>query len=243
MPVFDSIAKEAAEGCLIKPILLDFFQRDQQLQVTLHIDRTMDRPYDGWFHSSTHPLQDEHALWMYLAHPKLVKREAMGYIGAMSTMFGTITGEVLKAALSSAGIAIKVPSGTCPACGLPQPAKCREHGACQPETRSRGHLDDIADFGGEGTYGIDWKTIKPYGLKGVPDMDAEAFRLKWPKYYAQGQDYMRMTGLRRFIFMFVGLGNPWMMREFHIEFDPVFAYQIECKYKRVIDAWQNDDVL
>lgn len=241
MPDFSlaTTARWAAAGCLIKPVLQEFFQRDVQLDLRIRFTRVMDRPYDGWFHSSVHPGQPEYNLWLYLAHPEKVKRERMGYVGAMSTMFGTITGEVLKEALRQAGIAVRVPKGTCAACGLPQPSKCAEHGAADEDTRSRGHLDDIASFPDKGTYGIDWKTIHPYGLSKAPDMDPVFFREHWPHYWAQGQDYMRLTGLRRFIFFFLGLGNPWEMREYHIDFDPVFCFEVEAKYKRVIQLWRS----
>lgn len=238
MPKFETTARYAAAGCLLKPVLHEFFQRDVSLDLHIRFTRVMDRPYDGWFHSSVHPLQPEYNLWLYLAHPGRVKREPLGYVGSMSTMFGTITGELLKEALRQAGIAIRVPEGDCPACGLPQPSKCSEHGAADEATISRGHLDDIADFKGLGTYGIDWKTIRPYGLKEAPDMDAEFFREKWPHYWAQGQDYMRLTGLRKFIFFFLGLGNPWEMREYHIEYDPVFCFEVEAKYKRALQLYR-----
>ena len=66
-------------------------------------------------------------------------------------------------------------------------------------------------------------------------MDLDVFREKWPKYWAQMQECMRMTGLRRYIVFFQGLGNPWEQREFHIPYDAVFAAQTEAKYRRVLD--------
>jgi hypothetical protein len=243
MPVFEGIARFAAAGCLVKPLYYDFFQADVDFELPLKIQRQMNRPYDGWFHSSVHPAQDEHDLWVYLAHPERVKRKEFGYIGGMATMFGTVVGEVLKEATRQAGVSVPPPAGRCPACGQRQPLDCREHGACHEPTRSRGHLDDILDFGSGGVYGLDNKTIKPFGLKDAPDMDPEFFRQKWPRYFAQGQDYMRMTGLRKFIYIFLGLGTPWEMREYHLEFDPVFAFGIEQKYRRVIEAWQDGGIL
>ncbi len=41
---------------------------------------------------------------------------------------------------------------------------------------------------------------------------------------------LRLTGLRKFIVLFQGIGNPWDLREYHVTFDPVAAYEIECKY-------------
>ncbi len=77
-------------------------------------------------------------------------------------------------------------------------------------------------------------TIHQFGLKGVRDMDLDCFRDKWPGYWAQGQECMRLSGLRRYIFLFMTLGNPWETREFHFDFDPEFAMATEQKYLDVI---------
>jgi hypothetical protein len=77
-------------------------------------------------------------------------------------------------------------------------------------------------------------TIYPFGLKGVRDMDTAQFREKWPKYWAQGQECMRLSGLRRYIFLFMTMGSPWEFREFHLDFDPAFAVATEAKYLAVI---------
>jgi hypothetical protein len=134
---------------------------------------------------------------------------------------------------------VPLPPGNCVACGLPRKGKirCKEHGAIDMATHSRGHLDGIVALGQDGIRGLDIKTIKmwgTYGIKDAPDMDLDFFRGNWPKYYAQGQDYMRMTGLRKFIVFFMALGNPWEMREYHFDFDPAFALGIETRYKNAL---------
>ena len=77
-------------------------------------------------------------------------------------------------------------------------------------------------------------TIYPFGLKGIRDMDTGQFREKWPKYWAQGQECMRLSGLRKYIFLFMTMGSPWEFREFHLDFDPAFAMATEEKYLAVI---------
>jgi hypothetical protein len=135
---------------------------------------------------------------------------------------------------------VPVREGTCPACGLPQPRQCREHGARNDATRSTGHLDGILRFGppghgGDGytsdeIWGFEGKTIKVFQLLDVPDMDPAYFRERWPHYWWQVQEYMRLTGLGHYIVLFTGLGNPWELREFHVMADPQAAWEIEYKY-------------
>ena len=45
---------------------------------------------------------------------------------------------------------------------------------------------------------------------------------------------MRLSGLRKYIFLFMTMGTPWESREFHLDFDPAFAVATEAKYLAVI---------
>jgi hypothetical protein len=246
MPTFTDIGAKAAEGCLVKPLFHQFFQDPNiKFEFSLRVARPVPRPYDGWFHASVHPLATDRALWMYLAHPEKVVREAMDYTSLMSVMFGSLGHAVIEAFLERLGVAVPLPPGLCPVCGLPRkqvlagaPASkyCTEHGFADPETRARCHLDSILDFKGRGVFGFDFKSIHQFGLRKVPDMDAAAFRETWPGYWAQMQECMRLSGLRRYIVFFLTLGNPWDTREFHFDYDPAFAAQTELKYKRVISC-------
>jgi hypothetical protein len=245
MPTFDGVAEYAAEGCLVKPVMLQFFlESGIDFKFKLHLQRSGWRAPDGWFHASTHPLASEHELWAYIAHPELITEEPRSYEFEVAVLMGTILHGFFEAALKKMGVMVPLPAGLCAACGReylpkgkPQSDRyCLEHGASDLATRSRGHLDGILNFGVQGTFGFDLKSIRPYGLKGVRDMDAGAFRDKWPKYWAQMQEYMRLTGLRKFIVLFMEWGTPWTMKEFHVEFDPVFAAQTEAKYRRVLAA-------
>jgi hypothetical protein len=247
MPVLGKVTESAASGCLVKPVLLQFFQDPAvNFEFNLHLTRSGNRAPDGWFHASTHPLMSHRELWLYLARSQLLPGRQMDYISWMSTMMGTVTHGVVEAALDRMGVTVPLPEGDCPACGRPyKPARarqaskwCMEHGAVHPESMSRCHLDSILNFGPQGVFGFDLKTIRPFGLSGITDMDAGHFREKWPHYWAQMQECMRMTGLRRYIVYFMGLGNPWTTREFHIDYDAGFAAQTEAKYLEVLDHWR-----
>jgi len=185
----------------------------------------------------------EDQLLDYLMFPQYAPRDGMGWNGHLGTLFGTVTHGVFGAALDQMGITVPLPEGPCVACGQPRPRKgqlarkgqCGEHAGVHPETRSRGHLDKILDLGSRGIRGFDLKTRFKRGLNGMPDMDLDYFREKFPGYYWQAQDYMRITGLRRYIVLFFEMGLPWEMREYHFDFDPMIAFEIENKYRRVLE--------
>lgn len=243
----EGVAEYAAEGCLIKPIFLAFFQDPSiEFEFDLKVRRPIPREPDGWFHASQHPMASDQELYEWMTGR--VAEDTFGYIGLMSVMFGSLGHAVFEAMLDRMGVAVPLPVTNCPACGRPRrqlraradPRKyCTEHGFIHRATRSRCHLDAIADFG-ELT-GVDFKTIHQFGFKktsahpAVPDMDAEAFKARWPEYWAQGQECMRLSGLRKYIFFFLTLGNPWETREFHFEFDPEFAWNTEQRYLKAIE--------
>lgn len=194
-----------------------------------------ERAPDGWFHPSTHPLMGERQLFFYLtSQPSRWEPEPFDYTSKMSALVGSMVHDVVETALQDLGYLI-VPKGTCQACGQAQPSECKEHGASDRELKSRGHLDGILGLG-ERMRGFEFKTAMPFVLTKIRSNDLEAFREKWPYYYAQVQEYMRMTGLREFKVVFWAMGNPWDMREFTVPFDPMYSLVIETKYRNVREA-------
>ena len=79
-------------------------------------------------------------------------------------------------------------------------------------------------------------TTNDRALAKIPDMDVEAYRKRWPEYYAQNQSYMRMSGRRMLVMIFMAMGYPWDIKEFHIPFDPAYSNQIRNKYLTVRQA-------
>lgn len=246
MPVFDGVAEYAAQGCLVKPLFHQYFQDPAiKMEFDLRVSRPLPRPPDGWFHASQHPMASERDLYRWLTTPpERYAGEQMDYRSLMSVMFGSLGHAVIEAFLDYAGVAVPLPEGDCPACGRPYKPRrarwsekyCDEHGGAHLPTRSRCHLDSVLDFGSGQRWGFDFKTIHQFGLKGVHDMNEEAFKAKWPNYWGQMQECMRLTGLRKYIVFFLTLGNPWDTREFHFDFDPEFAAATEKKYRYVLDC-------
>lgn len=242
MPTFTGLEEMAADGCLVKPLLHQFLMdpRSGEAAINIMVDRPAPRQPDMTFHASQHPLAGEKELYLW-ATGQVAEAEDFSYQARCAVLFGSLFHGVFEAFLAWTGAAEPLPKGSCPACGRPyrelraRPSSryCTEHGFTHEATRSRCHLDGIMNFGGD-RWGLDIKTIYPFGLRGVKDMDLKSFRDKWPKYWAQGQECMRLSGLRQYIFMFVTMGSPWDTREFHIPFDPDFAAETEAKYRRVI---------
>jgi len=79
-------------------------------------------------------------------------------------------------------------------------------------------------------------------LQKLEDLDLEAFIELWPAYYAQQQEYMRMSGYGVSVVIFLAMGYPWTIKEFHVPADPKFQNQIKEKYLRVRQSVVHGDL-
>lgn len=204
------------------------------------IDRHVERSPDGWFHPSTHPGWTERSLYAYLTQPAALDLRGWNYEGRLSANLGTMAHELIKEALIDDGALIRPDGDVCDSCLLPRKGrglKCNEHGFSDTFTMSRGHIDGMLHPRlGLGVGGMDLKTSNGMSMKNLTNGDVEFFRTKWPYYYDQMQEYMRISGLRFFIVLFLSMGFPWEMKEVRVDYDEVRAFEIERKYLRVREA-------
>lgn len=228
---------EAGDGrAEIIPILTNYFEEGGLPNPFVATVRggTGDREHDDWFHPSSHPLMTERQLYYALTDPDHWRREPFGYQGRMSTLMGSLMHEVVETALMDLKYLVPL-KGICVACGLPQPSHCREHGVVDTVTRSRGHVDGILYYNGMRRH-FEFKTAGPMVLKDMRNNDIVAFKKKWPGYWAQAQEYLRMSGLWQSVILVFQMGHPWVMREFHIEKDVQHCLNVERKYLAVRQA-------
>lgn len=238
-PNFKKIAVGASKGLVLSPILNNYLHSakyPKEFSVTFRNHGDERRP-DGFFHPSTHPSWTERQLFYYLTQPDKVVGEPLEYAGALSVTMGTAVHDFVEMCLIHAGALIE-PHGTCVACGREHGKKkgqCNEWGVMHAETKTRGHTDgrlsEQAGFGG-----FEFKTSNMMKLQNVEDNDVERFREKWPQYWLQVQEYMRCSGLQRYVVLFLGMGYPWTTREFVIEKDEAHCFEMDQKYRRVIAA-------
>ena len=235
---FSHSLRDVRKGVLVKPLLRNYLYDAQFPDFDLHFKKRGRRKPDGWFHPSTHPLMGERELWTYLTRPKDFPEEILEPDSMMNVTFGTVLHEFVEMCLGDLGF--RPPSlNKCTTC---HPNKrCTEPGAVDKETGSRGHMDGILDLSGMSTPseameqpGLEFKS-RSVALP-FKDLDLKKFKEKFPEYYAQVQEYMRISGLRAFIVFFIEWGTPWNMTEIHVPYDPEFAKKTREKYLRVREA-------
>ena len=171
------------------------------------------RDPDDWFHPSTHPSWSERALYLYVLHPEVLITEPMNPMAVLSMTAGSIWHSIIGRILCDELSIVEQ---------LEVPVKCME-------TKAMGHMDGIV-----GDSIFEFKTAKDMALAKIGS--AEDYIRRYPGYYLQAMEYMRMSGYRSERVLVMALTYPYEMREFVIEWDQAVANQTSEKYLRVRQA-------
>jgi hypothetical protein len=180
-------------------------------------------------------------LYLYLTQPEKWSPEPLEFMGALSVTFGTAMHGFIQNCLNpkNANVLLTPSPEVCLVCGRKTgwgPKDCNEWGVRSEETRSHGHMDGKGSLPllGWDLFGFEFKTGNHMKMQKIANNDIDAYRAKWPDYYAQNQDYLRITGLGTMVTFMLGLGYPWTMREFHVQRDEAYIQDLNTKYRSVI---------
>lgn len=233
-PAFRKVLSDLSKGTILKPMLHSYLFEaafpDLDLGFKKH--ELGARAPDGWFHPSTHPLWPERMLYWYLAEPTKFLAEPMEYMGTLSVTIGSVMHSFIQACLADLGVLVG------PKDGLPYDfTPTGEPKVVDEETGARGAMDGIVkmmipSLPNVPRHGFEFKTRTPLAGK-INDLDLATYKAKHPVYYAQNQEYMRLSGLSNFIVVFLSMGYPWEMTEIHVPADQYFQEEVRQKYLRV----------
>ena len=222
-PTFKRVMEASSSGKVLEPLLMNALYEPtyKAFKIPVRGGRGNTRKPDGWFHPSTHPLWPERQLYYYLLGSDDLIAEPLEPTGTLATTAGTFWHEFIGHVALDAGIlvAIEVPVE-------------------DSEVRSRGSMDGITKDG-EG-----WELKTSNGMKlaklekGRPDEIGviESFRAIWPTYYAQAQEYLRMSGLECMRVTMIEPSYPFKMREIAIPYNRSEAMRVRDKYATVVQA-------
>lgn len=235
-PTFRRLLTGAQGGEILVPLIQAFLWNPRFPQFEITIPEFKPRPPDGWFHPSTHPLMNERQLYYYLAEPDRLLPEVFDPTSTMAVTQGHFWHEVIQMVGIETGFLKLNPD---PIPGI-NPA---EWFWFDEQTRSRGRCDGLtSDKICPDEEVFEFKTMMgqrarkiPQGRPDSPEVEA-AFRAMAPDYYAQAQEYMRLSGRRRWRAVILSLEYPFPMREIVLRYDHVFAREIEIKYRKVVQA-------
>lgn len=239
-PEFRGIASDAEKGLVLTPLLRTFlFEAQFPADFWVHFKKEQRRAPDGWFHPSEHPLWTERRLYYYLTAPHLLIPEPMEYMGTLSVTIGKALHGFIEMCLQVQGV-LMTPDRL-RAAGYEVDPETGEPMVKDEETGARGRPDGVTEIHvPQYTHWprqiFEFKSSNDMKLSRIDDLDLEAYKEKWPGYYAQNQEQMRLSGLSVTLVLFMALGYPWKFKEFHVPADPRFQAQIREKYLRARKA-------
>jgi hypothetical protein len=204
-----------------------------------------ERQYDGWLHPSTHPLWPERQLYYYLNQGDSFEHDPIGVDGTMAVTQGNFWHSFLQRVLLDSGLIRNVDMGATHA--HDQAELYVEDKTCL----TRGWMDGVLNsdvFSITVDEGLEIKTASsrvtnslPKGPPGDPE------RIGWlkekrPQYYAQAQEYLRMSKMSTQRFLFVNLEYPFAMHEIAVPFDYSYSQRVVDKYRSVIQAVADGEI-
>lgn len=221
---FKKVAAGATQGQVVIPLVRAALWKPTFKSFTIEVQGFEARKPDGVFHPSEHPLLPERLLYHYLtAAPEQWRPEPFDPSSVMAVTQGHFWHKFVETVLLDTGY-----------------LKAAEVPVFDAETGAGGSMD------GEGGIGqpeaFEFKTMGGNRVMKIEDGPVDeplvlaSFRTLIPEYYAQGQEYLRLSGYTRMRFLLLTLEYPYPMREFLMPYDPHFAMQTRAKYLRVREA-------
>lgn len=238
---FRGLMKEVQNGTVVKPLLHSYlYEAAWPEDFAVHFKKgTSRRKPDGWFHPSEHPLLPHRMLWFYLTEPDSLIPEEFAYMNTLSVTIGTAMHHFIETCLKHMGVMLDTEE--LEAEGFEVNKKNGEPQARDRELGATGHMDGVLRIHvptvpHRKLHLFEFKTSNGKTLNKMEDLDLVAFMEKWPEYYAQAQEYLRMTGYDLSIVLFMEMGYPWTLKEFHIPANPRFQADTAGKYLHVRQA-------
>lgn len=236
---FKRMLKGAQQNEILVPVIRSLLYAPDFDSFEVPVAGFTERLFDGWFHPSTHPLWSEKMLYVYLTDHDMIEKEPFDPLGTMSVTQGNFWHSFFQNLLFHNGfVRDSTPEGK------------STHDRVELfvedwDTNTRGSMDGVLNSDKlpiEFDEGLELKTMVSSKLSKCPRTSPtdpillDWFREKCGVYYAQAQEYLRMSGLSVQRVIIIALEYPFEMIEIAVPFDQIFSQRVVEKYRRVIQA-------
>lgn len=234
-PTFRKVVSGLGQGEEVVPLLRAALWDPDFKSFGVKVEGFKQRPPDGWFHPSTHPLWTEVMLYLYLTNYRDMIREPLDPTSTLAVTAGSFFHTFIQSVLLREKVLMKF--SACP-CGHGHQHSQAEVYLVDEDTRSRGHSDGLLYSGS----GFEFKTMNTQKMWGIPRSRPDSieildwFKERCPDYYGQAQEYLRLGGQDKMVVIILSLSYPFEMREIHVPFDKAWSYGVAEKFKRAIQA-------
>jgi hypothetical protein len=209
---FRRMLKEYQQEWLIVPIIRAELLNPKFRGFNLKVEGFTPRPYDGKFHPSTHATWTARQLALYLTNPEMLEEESLTLTSVLAITQGKFWHLFVQKLLLRHGILLRA-----------------EVPLADPKTNVVGHMDGLVC-----TYeGFEFKTMNDWKHDKVKTW--QDFRELEPAYYAQAQDYLRITNLSAMRVVIMGMSNPYPMTEVVVPADDITQIAQRRKYQLAME--------
>lgn len=212
-PNFKRTLRDISNGKIVVPIISAALNRPRFKGFNVEVEGWTPRPYDGWFHPSTHATWTTRQLYHYLLSGAEMVEEVPSLLFVLSVTQGKFWHGFIQKLLLANGLMLQDEV----------PLKDKLH-------NRKGHTDGLLSNGEL----FEFKTASERVIRKMTSV--EELKEYKPGYYAQTQDYLDMSGYQRMRYFIMSLSAPFPMEEFVVEADPVFQQQQREKYRAAIEA-------
>lgn len=217
-PEFRRMLRETQQGKILTPYIRAALTNPDFTGFQIDVEGWTPRPYDGYFHPSTHSTWTARQLFYYLTDPDSFEPEVPTLLFVLAVTQGKFWHAFVQRLLLRKKLLLQDEV----------PLKDARY-------NRKGHTDGLLSTG----EGFEFKTMGDRLIKKVKD--ANDLREHHPDYYAQTQDYLDMSGLVAMRYLVMTLSSPFLMEEFVVLADPVFQAAQREKYRVTLTASDTGD--
>lgn len=206
-PAFRRFMKDVHQSKVITPVIAAMLSQPDFEGFQVPVEDWTPRPYDGWFHPSTHATWNVRQLAYYLQHGGELPIARPELLFVLAVTQGKFWHAFIQKLLLDNGIMEK-----------------DEVPLVDEEHHRRGHIDGLLRNGEL----FEFKTASERVIKKMTSVDD--LKEYKPEYYAQTQDYLDMAGAQEMRYFVMSLAAPFPMTEFVVPADPRFQAAQRTKY-------------
>jgi len=236
---FRRVMSSATNDDVLIPLLRLYLYDPHFRAFEVPTDAWHERKPDGYFHPSTHPLWTERQLYYYALYFRNLIHEPMDPHSTMAITQGNFWHAFMQNCLEDMGV-LRICNP-----GKKTPHERVERYVSDRELGARGWMDGelVPDkLSIDEPEGLEIKSMSTRLLascpKGTPTDPAKLIWLKirHPDYYAQAQEYLRMSGLSVQRMLIISIGYPFVMVEIVIPYSWADSSEVAAKYRRARQA-------
>lgn len=230
-PAFRRMLREVKDEKILVPFMRAALSKPTFTGFKVNVEGWSSRPYDGWFHPSTHADWTARQLALYLLHGADMEESMPDLMFVLSVTQGSFWHEFVQRLLLDGGILLPNPGTT----KRDSIIKRAEIPIRDPEHNRTGHAD--------GRLTDELFEFKSASERVIAKLQSvEDLKQYKPGYYTQIQDYLDVTGFLKARYFVMQLSAPFAMAEFVVPADPGFQMQQRAKYREAIEAVEADEL-